>query len=400
LDRLLADAIAYATGGFTTSWSQSRYGREKSAELLQMPGFADAFMPGGTPPAPLSICKNEALARTFATMAKEGLRAFYDGSIARLHAGYLGRIDSPLRIADFESTAPREVEPIDVGLTTGRLYNMPPPTQGTLSLLILALFERLAVVEPEGFAHVHGIVEATKQAFILRNAYLGDPDFMPCRSARWLDFDTIAKLRSSIDMHKALRWPHASEVGDTVWMGAADRFGTIVSFIQSIYWEFGSGVVCPDTGVVFQNRGSSFTLAPGPNQLMPGRRPFHTLNPALAHLNDGRWMAYGTMGGEGQPQTQAAVYSRYAMFGRPLQAAITAPRWLLGRTWGDQSTTLKLERRFPETLFADLSAAGHAVQWVDDFSDAVGHAGGVVMHPSGVFEAAADPRSDGTAVAL
>jgi gamma-glutamyltranspeptidase/glutathione hydrolase len=88
---------------------------------------------------------------------------------------------------------------------------------------------------------------------------------MPCQAAGWLDLDMIAKLSSSIDVHKALRWSHTPEVSDTVWMGAADRFGTIVSFIQSIYWEFGSGAVCPDTGVVFQNRGSSFTLAPGPN---------------------------------------------------------------------------------------------------------------------------------------
>ena len=130
-------------------------------------------------------------------------------------------------------------------------------------------------------------------------------------------------------------------------MGAIDGEGRAVSFIQSIYWEFGSGVVLGDTGILWQNRGSSFALADGaPNRLAPGRRPFHTLNPALALLDDGRVMSYGTMGGEGQPQTQAAVFTRHVMFGQDLQQAVTAPRWLLGRTWGDETTTLKLEDRF------------------------------------------------------
>src|SRR5690606_1920177 len=129
------------------------------------------------------------------------------------------------------------------------------------------------------------------------------------------------------------------------WMGAADAAGRVVSYIQSIYWEFGSGIVLRESGVHWQNRGASFTLAPGPNQLAPGRLPMHTLNPALARLADGRTLAYGTMGGEGQPQTQAAVFTRHAMFGQDLQAAVSAPRWLLGRTWGEDSTNLKIESR-------------------------------------------------------
>ena len=114
----------------------------------------------------------------------------------------------------------------------------------------------------------------------------------------------------------------------------------MVSAIQSIYFEFGSGMVLPQTGITWQNRGSSFRLAKtGWNALRPGRKPFHTLNPAMAEFSDGRQMSYGTMGGEGQPQTQAAVFTRYGIFGQPLQAAVTAPRWLLGKTWGSTSTT-------------------------------------------------------------
>lgn len=136
----------------------------------------------------------------------------------------------------------------------------------------------------------------------------------------------------------------------------------------------------------FQNRGAGFSLQPGPNQLGPGRRLFHTLNPALAQLTDGRVMAYGTMGGEGQPQTQSAVFTRYVQFGMDLQAAITAPRWLLGKTWGDDTTSLKLEERFDPELIASLKKAGHQVEMLPPFSDLTGHAGALVRHADGLVE--------------
>ncbi len=181
-----------------------------------------------------------------------------------------------------------------------------------------------------------------------------------------------------------------------MWLGVTDGAGRAVSFIQSLYWEFGSGVVGHDTGVLWQNRGASFKLDPAAtNALVPGRRPFHTLNPALARLKDGRQLVYGTMGGDGQPQTQAALFTRTAMFGQTLQAAISAPRWLLGRTWGAPSVTLKLEARWPERLVAALVAAGHPIEMIEAFSDLVGHAGAIARLPTGVLEGASDPRSDG-----
>lgn len=129
-------------------------------------------------------------------------------------------------------------------------------------------------------------------------------------------------------------------------MGVVDNSGLAVSFIQSIYHEFGSGVVLPDTGIVWQNRGAAFSLDPQHLlALAPGKQPFHTLNPAAARLNDGRVMVYGSMGGDGQPQTQAALFTRYILQ-VPLQESISRPRWLLGRTWGQSSDSLKLEGRF------------------------------------------------------
>jgi gamma-glutamyltranspeptidase/glutathione hydrolase len=185
-------------------------------------------------------------------------------------------------------------------------------------------------------------------------------------------------------------------------MGAADGNGLVVSYVQSTYFEFGSGCVLPATGVVMQNRGASFSLEPGAlNVLAPGRLPFHTLNPALADLKDGRVMAYGTMGGDGQPQTQAALFTRHVLYRVPLDRALDGPRWLLGRTWGSPQTNLRLESRFDGNLVERMLSAGHDVELLPEaYSDTMGHAGAIVRHPDGSLEGAHDPRADGGAAGL
>jgi gamma-glutamyltranspeptidase/glutathione hydrolase len=244
------------------------------------------------------------------------------------------------------------------------------------------------------------LVECSKQAFLVRDAQITDPVYMNIDPQRYLTDEWLDSRVRAIDRQKALPWPHAGPHSDTVWMGAIDAQGRTVSFIQSIYWEFGSGVVLNDTGILWQNRGASFQLAPGArNELRPGRKPFHTLNPSLARFRDGRVMAFGAMGGEGQPQTQAAVFTRYAHFGMPLQRAVSAPRWLLGRTWGAQSTSLKLERRFADEVSERLRSAGHAVELANEYDDSMGHAGAVVRAANGLLEGAADPRGNGCAAA-
>src|SRR5690606_23966875 len=159
-------------------------------------------------------------------------------------------------------------------------------------------------------------------------------------------------------------------------------------------------IVVPETGVIWQNRGAGFSLQEGPNELGPGRLPFHTLNPSLAILDDGRKIAYGTMGGEGQPQTQAVIFTRHVLFGQDMQTAITAPRWLLGRTWGAESTNLKVESRFDPAVIDALRAAGHDVEVVEEFDQMMGHAGMVSIASDGVISGATDPRSDGSCGSL
>ncbi|MFQ3190916.1 MAG: gamma-glutamyltranspeptidase, partial [Paraglaciecola sp.] len=161
---------------------------------------------------------------------------------------------------------------------------------------------------------------------------------------------------------------------------------------------FGSGVVSPQTGIVWNNRGTSFSLEPDNlQQLKPGLKPFHTLNPAFAELKDGRRLSYGTMGGEGQPQTQAAVFSRYAYRQQTLPMAIAESRWLLGRTWGDNSHDLKVEEDMAQDIIQELVTKGHQVVTVAACNELMGHAGAIVLRSDKSVAAATDPRSDGKA---
>ena len=288
-------------------------------------------------------------------------------------------------------------KPLTVQLKDCVVHSSPPPTQGFASLLIMALVDAIKA-DAESFAQVHAIVEATKLAFAIRNREVQDPAFMTLDCQAMLDnADGIARMAGRIDPQRAASWPRGGGPGDTTWIGAADREGCVVSLIQSLYFEFGSGVVLPRTGIVWQNRGTSFRLSPvGWNALSPGRRPFHTLNPSLARFDDGRVMAFGTMGGEGQPQTQAAIFNRYARHGMGLAEAVAAPRWLLGRTWGEDTTALRVEGRMDAGVVDGLVKAGHAVRMVEDYSDLMGHAGAIVRHGDGAIDAAGDPRSDGS----
>jgi gamma-glutamyltranspeptidase/glutathione hydrolase len=397
---LLAPAIALANRGIAVTRNQSVTTQDKIGGLREVPGFADIYLADGQAPHPGSTLVQAALGATLALIATDGPDSYYRGDIARTHARFLEAQGSPLRMGDFEDYSAELQMPLSVTTSLGTLYNLGPPTQGMSSLAILGVFDRLGVTQGESFAHIHGLVEATKQAFIQRNAELGDPAAMRASAQTFLTDEVLDRMATALDREKALPWPHEAKQGDTIWMGAADRDGTVVSFIQSVFWEFGSGLTCPETGVVFQNRGAGFSLTDGPNQLAPGKRPFHTLNPALAVLNDGRVMSYGTMGGEGQPQTQAAIFSRYAQFNMPLQEAITCPRWLLGKTWGDDTTSLKLEANFDPALAEKLRAAGHQIEPIPAFSSLVGHAGAIVQHANGRIEAANDPRSDGLAYAV
>src|SRR5262249_24454493 len=275
---------------------------EKVAELIDVPGFADTFLVERKPPKTGDMLSQPALAATLDHLVHVGLEDFYRGDVGREIAADLQRIGSPVTRDDLTAARAILTEPLSVPIRAGQLFNTPPPTPGVTSLVLLALFDRLNVREAERFDHIHGLVEATKPALRLRDRYITDPDHLPHDPDRYLEQTFLDAQLRRIHRERAALWPDPPGQGDTVWMGAADASGLVVSYIQSIYWEFGSGCVLERTGVLMQNRGASFSLDPNAlNALAPGRQPFHTLNPALAVLKDGRVLAYGTMGGGGQP---------------------------------------------------------------------------------------------------
>lgn len=397
LARLLDDAITYARDGVAITPSQARCVAAKRGELQGIPGYAESFLqPGQTETG--ERMRQARLADTLQHLAHHGLDDFYRGELAESMAADLAAVGSPLALADLHSHRAVWKTPLSLQHSLGTVWNMPPPTQGLVALLILGQLDRVLTpgMDPLGAEYVHACVEATKQAFLIRDRVITDPAYMSIDAQSLLASHSLDMLAATIDDERAMPWGQGQGPADTVWMGAIDSTGLAVSFIQSIYHEFGSGVVLPASAVNWQNRGCSFSLdANARNPLTPGRKPYHTLIPAMARLADGRTMVYGNMGGDGQPQSQGAVFSRIAQLGMNPQAAISAPRWLLGRTWGQTSDSLKLESRFSYATVAGLRARGHEVDLLEDFDETMGHAGAVIRHPDGLFEGGFDPRSDG-----
>ena len=404
LSGLLSDAIRYAKGGCAVSASEARYVVKEEDSLRDAPNFAATYLCEGKPCPAGHLRRQPLLAATLAQLAHAGLDDFYRGDVGREIAADLERLGAPVTRADLDAYRPRERAALTLRRRDATLFNFPPPTQGLAALVILGILDRLGLSGPEGTAQYHAWIEATKRAFAIRDRVVTDFDRLRADPAGFLTPERLAREMAAIRMDRAASLPPREPgEGDTVWMGAIDRDGLAVSFIQSVYWEYGSGTVLPATGICWQNRGMSFSLDPGAvNPLEPGRRPFHTLIPALAAFDDGRVMAYGSMGGDGQPQFQAQIFSRYADHGMSVADAVDAPRLLYGRTWGAESLSVKVEDRFDPACIAALRGLGHEIEELGGaYIDSLGHAGMLVRHGrNGRVEAVHDPRSDGGSAGL
>ncbi|MCI4236726.1 gamma-glutamyltransferase family protein [Dickeya dianthicola] len=398
LATLLEDAIGYARHGIPVTQSQEDALTDRRHELSDFAEFCRVFMPQGEIPRTGSRFTQPDLADTLQQLAQDGLDSFYRGALAARMTAQMAELGLPVTAGDLAHYRARRTTPLVLKHSKGEVFNLAPPTQGLVSLAILGITDRLGMADLSDSQTVHRVVEATKLAFGLRDQYITDPKRITQDIQALLSDGHLTSLSQRINTRAAAPWGQGKGPGDTVWLGVCDRHGLSVSFIQSIYHEFGSGMVLPGTGVLWQNRGASFSLDPAHLlALEPGKQPFHTLNPAAARLSDGRTMVYGSMGGDGQPQTQAALFIRHVVQGMPLQQAITAPRWLLGRTWGQSSDTLKLEDRFTPATVDALRTLGHDVELLAGFSETVGHAGAIVRHVNGMLEGASDPRSNGSA---
>jgi len=393
LATLLEDAIALADEGFPVSRSQNFWYRFRAKEILDWPGFATTFSADGTQRQP-------ALANTFRAIADHGPREFYEGELAARIAAGLASAGSPLTAEDLAKTKTRKAEPLSLDYLGLTLLAPPPPTQGITTLGIMGVLGQfnMAALKPHSAAFYHRLVEAVKQAFLDR-AGIADPDFADVDCETLLDGSRLAGKAAAIDPQSAMPWPQPYKHGDTAFLAATDSEGRSVSMLQSIYFDWGSGVVAGDTGILWQNRGAAFNLdRASPNRLAPGKRPFYTLNPGMALKNGRPYLIYGTQGADGQPQTLSLLLSLLIDHGLDPLAALSQPRFLLGRTFSDLRDTLKVEANAGAGLFEELQALGHEVSSIDAFSQLAGQAG--VIRIGEMIDGAHDPRSDGGAIGI
>jgi gamma-glutamyltranspeptidase/glutathione hydrolase len=398
---LLEPAIRHAREGFAPSPGQRRV-------TASAPALFDAAAPDEVRRTLWPVHHPErlegprfvqsALARTLERLAEAGAEDFYGGELGQRLARGAREAGSPLSAEDLAAHRADWVEPLRVPYRGGEAASFPPPTQGFAALAILALLEGFDLAAMPEDEYVHMVVEATKLAFEDRDRHLADPTAVPVPVEECLDPRRLARRRRRIGPRAAVPLAGPAAEGDTIAIVAADGEGNAVSLIQSLYHEFGSGVVAGDTGVLLQNRGAFFSLDPThPNRLAPGKRTAHTLIPSMYLVGGRPRLVYGTMGGEGQPQTQAALVTRIVDRGLSPQAAVEAPRWLLGRTWGEETRALRIESRFAAPVAASLQRRGHDVRVVEPWSDLMGHAQVIALEPDGL-RGGSDPRADGAAL--
>jgi oxamate amidohydrolase len=401
---LLKPAIDFARDGHAVSASEQFWLAFRSAQAHEMPNVFSAFANAGQEPDAGAFRQQPQLANTLETLADRGPRDFYEGSLARRLAQGLVNAGSPLTATDLALTRARVEEPLSLPYRGGTLVAHRPPTQGITTLQIMGILERFDLrAIPEGSAdYYHLLVEAIKQAFLDRNRYLADPDHAEVPMDRLLSVDHLDTQAGAIDVHRALDWPHSFQTGDTVYVGARDVHGNAVSVLATVYFDWGSGVMVGDTGVLWHNRGAAFSLdAKHPNALAPGKRPFHTLNPGMYLKNGLPRIIYGTQGADGQPQTLAAILTRMIDYGMDPLRALAQPRFLLGKTFSDPGDSLKLENDVPLAVQAELTRRGHLLRTVEAQSPLMGHPGAILFDPeSGLMLGAHDPRSDGLAIGV
>ena len=401
--QILQPAIDLAEQGYPVSPSQARWTQRDRTLLNQYPSSQTVFLPNGQTPKTGTLINNPDLARTLRLIAAEGRTVFYQGEIAENICAYLAEMGGVLTPQDFAAHRSDWVEPITTQYRGYTVCELPPNTQGLTVLQILNLIEPfdLQQMGHDTPDYYHLIVEAAKVAFMDRDRWITDPTFVDIPVAELISKAYSDRRRACISMTQAQTRQSGSIGGDTTHSAFVDGEGNAVSMIQSLYFDYGSGIVPKGLGFALQNRGSFFSLdAQHINRLEPGKRTFHTLIPGMVlNLQGGLHLVFGAMGGEGQPQTQAALLTRILDFGFDPQTAIDWPRWLWGRTWGEFTSGLTLEGRIGEEIQTELRQRGHTVRTASDWSEQMGHAHMIRIDPETHFlEGGCDPRSDGAAL--
>ncbi|HSM04976.1 MAG TPA: gamma-glutamyltransferase [Longimicrobiales bacterium] len=411
LGQLLAPAVGYARDGFPVS-TRLAADFEAQGAALDETGRA-LFLPDGAPPPVGALLRNPALATTLERIGREGADGFYRGPVARALADFLEERGGYLRAPDFAGHTSTWVEPLTVEYLDHTVHAFPPNTQGPAQIQMMEMAKSFAMNEMghNTSSYLHHLVEAKKLAFADRDRWVADPDVADVPTERLLDPAYLAARAALVDPEHAA-WPVPSGIGadgpegvdpatmddggDTVYLTVVDRDGNAVSWIQSLYAGFGSGLVEPTTGVVLQNRGALFTLEEGhPNRIAPGKRPFHTLSPLIVLRDGALAFTLGTPGGDSQPQSLLQITNNMLLFGMPPQEAIEAPRFR-----SQAGLRLALEDRIPPEVRDELAALGHDIRVVPGWTATFGGAQMIRVDPvGGGLTAAADPRREAYAIA-
>ncbi|RDI96161.1 gamma-glutamyltransferase family protein [Meiothermus sp. QL-1] len=397
-EALFAPALRYAREGFAVSpevgrnWARAEAVYGPLAEACYQP-FKEVFLPGGRAPRPGEVWQSPQHAETLEELAKSGCESLYTGPLAARLADFAADTGGYLTRADLAAHRPAWVEPLSVRYRDLEVHELPPPTQGLAALIALGLLGGFELGRhPRDSAEgLHLQIEAMKLAFAEVQAQVADPRFMRLAPSALLDPARLAQRRGAIG-ERALFPSLAAPQGGTVYLAAAD--GELwVSFIQSNYMGFGSGIVVEGTGIALQNRGAGFVLEEGhPNRYAPSKRPFHTIIPGFLTREGKPLGPFGVMGGHMQPQGHLQVVVALADYGLNPQAALDAPRWQWVR-----GRVVELEPTFPLHAVQGLRERGHEVVLQPEWAQ-FGR-GQIVLRHGGALLAATEPRADGMALA-
>ncbi|MFX0070952.1 MAG: gamma-glutamyltransferase [Candidatus Hermodarchaeota archaeon] len=391
---LFEPAIKYARDGFLVSPITAELWNPLSRIYKKFPEFCNAFLRNGKAPKPGDLFKFPAQARTLKIIADTEGQDFYHGELAKKIVNHAKNTGGLMILEDLENHRLMWVNPIKIKYKDVELHEIPPNGQGLAALIMLGILKNFDIssYNPDSVESIHTQLEAMKLALADAHRYISDLSTLEFDPKSFLESEYLKKRANLIDLKKAQNFNHGvPKRSDTVYLTTADDNGMMVSFIQSNYFGFGSGIVIPDTGISLQNRGACFTLEENhPNQVGPNKRPYHTIIPAFVTRNNEPLMSFGVMGGAFQPMGHVQMMVRIFEYQQNPQTAIDAPRWQI-----KDGLNVSVEPGFNEHTVEGLKTLGHNVS-KSHFVE-FGGAQLVYRLESGYF-AASEPRKDGQAV--
>jgi gamma-glutamyltranspeptidase len=404
LDELLRAGETYARDGYVVTETVAYYFALNAPVLAQCPDATALFLKDGVPVAG-SVLHNPLLAKTIAQVRAGGADAFYGGPagesiVKRLRAG-----GSPIDAEDLRAHRTERTAPWRLAWRGGEVLAHPPNSHGSCTQIVLGALENDHPEDDGEWSHL--AIEAFKHAFRVRDTRFGDPAFVPLHESEIIGRHALERIRAQIDPQRVTGRFRGPDRGDTIAIVAVDDEGRAVSLIQSLYMNFGSGLVAGESGIVLQNRGAYFNLIEGhPNELRGGHRPVHTLSPGM-YLRDGKpELVYGTMGGDGQPEIHAQLLHSVVERDIDVQLAVDAPRWIAGRPHvpGREDVMVDVvvvEARMPEEVTGTLQRRGHNVERIAAYDHTMGHLHAIkVERARGTLAGGSDPRADSLALGV